>query len=75
MTEILDKLKTHTLNKADESFQKHSSLFLNVATVTVDKNGEVIQAIDMYALMEGIITSVISSGMIGEKLLKMEKAI
>lgn len=42
----MDKLKMHTLNKADENFKKLAALFPNAVTETIDENGVVVRAID-----------------------------
>lgn len=55
----MDKLKMHTPNKADENFEKLASLFPNAVTETIDKNGEVVRAIDKDVLMQEINSKVI----------------
>ena len=55
----MDKLKMHTLNKADENFRKLATLFPNAVTETIDENGEVVRAIDKDVLMQEISTTVV----------------
>lgn len=55
----MDKLKMHTLNKADENFRKLAALFPNAVTETIDENGEVVRAIDKDVLMQEISTTVV----------------
>lgn len=47
----MDKLKMQTVNKADENFKKLAAMFPNAVTETIDKNGEVVRAIDKDVLM------------------------
>lgn len=55
----MDKLKMHTLNKADENFKKLAALFPNAVTETIDENGVVVRAIDKDVLMQEISTTVV----------------
>ena len=55
----MDKLKMHTLNKADENFRKLAELFPNAVTETIDENGVVVRAIDKDVLMQEINTHVV----------------
>ena len=55
----MDKLKMHTLNKADENFSKLAALFPNAVTETIDENGEVVRAIDKDVLMQEISCNVV----------------
>lgn len=56
---MMDKLKMHTPNKADENFKKLAALFPNAVTETVDENGVVVRAIDKDVLMQEINTTVV----------------
>ena len=56
---MMDKLKMHTPNKADENFKKLAELFPNAVTETVDENGVVVRAIDKDVLMQEINTTVV----------------
>ena len=55
----MDKLKMHTVNKADENFRKLAALFPNAVTETIDENGKVVRAIDKDILMQEISTTVV----------------
>lgn len=55
----MDKLKMHTINKADENFKKLAEIFPNAVTETIDENGEVVRAIDKDVLMQEINTKVV----------------
>ena len=55
----MDKLKMQTANKADENFKKLAAMFPNAVTETIDKNGEVVRAIDKDVLMQEINTKVV----------------
>ena len=55
----MDKLKMHTINKADENFKKLVAMFPNAVTETIDENGEIIRAIDKDVLMQEINTKVV----------------
>lgn len=55
----MQPLKMHTPNKADENFAKLAQLFPNAVTETINKNGEVIRAIDKDILMQEISTTVV----------------
>lgn len=55
----MDKLKMHTLNKADENFKKLAEMFPNAVTETIDENGEVVRAIDKDVLMQEISCTVV----------------
>jgi len=55
----MDKLKMRTPNKSDENFSKLVQLFPNAVTETINKNGEVIRAIDKDVLMQEISTVVV----------------
>ena len=56
---LMDKLKMHTPNKADENFHKLAALFPNAVTETINGNGEVVRAIDKDVLMQEISTTVV----------------
>lgn len=55
----MDKLRMQTANKADENFKKLAAMFPNAVTETIDKNGEVVRAIDKDVLMQEISCSVV----------------
>ena len=55
----MDKLKMHTVNKADENFRKLSEMFPNAITETINENGEVERAIDKDILMQEISCKVV----------------
>ena len=55
----MDKLKMQTANKADENFRKLAAMFPNAVTETIDKNGEVVRAIDKDVLMQEISCKVV----------------
>ncbi len=55
----MDKLKMHTLNKAEENFAKLAAMFPNAVTETIDEHGEVVRAIDKDVLMQEINTNVV----------------
>ena len=55
----MDKLKMQTANKADENYRKLAELFPNAVTETIDKNGEVVRAIDKDVLMQEIAVKVV----------------
>jgi len=55
----MDKLKMQTANRADENFRKLAEMFPNAVTETIDKNGEVVRAIDKDVLMQEINTKVV----------------
>lgn len=48
-----------TANRADENFRKLAEMFPNAVTETIDKNGEVVRAIDKDVLMQEINTKVV----------------
>jgi len=54
-----DKLKMHTLNKADENFVKLAALFPNAVTETKDEHGDIVRAIDKDILMQEISVTVV----------------
>ena len=56
---MIDKLKMHTPNKADENFAKLATLFPNAVTETKDEHGEVVRAIDKDILMQEISATVV----------------
>ena len=56
---MTDKLKMHTINKADENFKKLAEMFPNAITEAIDENGEVVRAIDKDVLMQEINTKVV----------------
>lgn len=56
---IMDKLKMHTPNKADENFKKLAEMFPNAVTETISDNGEVVRAIDKDVLMQEISCKVV----------------
>ena len=56
---MTDKLKMHTINKADENFKRLAEMFPNAVTETIDENGEVVRAIDKDVLMQEINTKVV----------------
>ena len=55
----MDKLRMQTANKADENFRKLAAMFPNAVTETINKNGEVVRAIDKDVLMQEISCSVV----------------
>lgn len=55
----MDKLKMQTANKADENFKKLAEMFPNAVTEAIDKNGEVVRAIDKDVLMQEISCKVV----------------
>ena len=55
----MDKMKMHTLNKADENFKKLADMFPNAVTETINDNGEMVRAIDKDVLMQEINTKVV----------------
>ena len=55
----MDKLKMHTLNRADDNFKKLAALFPNAVTETINENGEVVRAIDKDVLMQEISCTVV----------------
>ena len=55
----MDKLKMHTINKADENFKKLAEIFPNAVTEMIDESGEVVRAIDKDVLMQEINTKVV----------------
>lgn len=55
----MDKLKMHTINKADENYQKLVEMFPNAITETIDENGNVVRAIDKDILMQEINVKVV----------------
>lgn len=55
----MDKLKMQTANKADENFKKLAEMFPNAVTETINKNGEVVRAIDKDVLMQEISCKVV----------------
>lgn len=57
---MMDKLKMHTPNKADENFKKLAAMFPDAVTETIDETtGEVVRAIDKDVLMQEISTRVV----------------
>lgn len=57
---MMDKLKLHTPNQADENFRKLAALFPNAVTEAIDpESGEVVRAIDKDVLMQEISTRVV----------------
>lgn len=59
---MMDKLKMHTPNLADENFKKLENLFPNAVTETINENGEVVRAIDIAVLQQEISGTVIAGG-------------
>ena len=55
----MDKLKMHTINKADENYQKLVEMFPNAITETMDENGNLVRAIDKDILMQEINVKVV----------------
>lgn len=55
----MDKLRMQTANKADENFKKLAAMFPNAVTETINKNGEVVRAIDKDVLMQEISCTVV----------------
>ena len=55
----MDKLRMQTANKADENFRKLAAMFPNAVTETINKNGEVVRAIDKDVLMQEISCTVV----------------
>lgn len=58
----MEKLKMHTLDIAEENYQKLAALFPDAVTETTDENGNVVRAIDKDILMQEINTKVIDDG-------------
>ena len=56
---MMDKLKMHTPNLADENFRKLTELFPNAVTETIDEDGQVVRAIDADVLRQEIATHVV----------------
>ena len=56
---MMDNLKMHTPNKADENFRKLAAMFPNAVTETINENGEVVRAIDKDVLMQEISCTVV----------------
>ena len=50
----MDKLKMHTVDRAEENFKKLCELFPNAVTETKNENGEVVRAIDADVLRQEI---------------------
>lgn len=50
----MDKLKMQTANLADEKFKKLLELFPNIATETIDSEGNIVRAIDKDILIQEI---------------------
>ena len=50
----MEKLKMHTINKAEDNFQKLIKLFPNAVTEAIDDNGKTIRAIDKDILIQEI---------------------
>lgn len=55
----MEKMKMQTTDIANENFLKLAALFPNAVTETIDKNGEVVRAIDKDILMQEISTRVV----------------
>ena len=55
----MDKLDMQTKNLANEKYQALKDLFPNAITETINKNGEVVRAIDKDILMQEISTQVV----------------
>ena len=55
----MEKLKMHTSNRADNNFKKLAELFPNAVTERIDKNGDVVRAIDKDVLMQEISCTVV----------------
>lgn len=56
---LMDKLKMHTPNLADENFKKLAALFPNAVTETINEDGEVVRAIDADVLRQEISATVV----------------
>ena len=57
---MMNKLKMHTPNKADENYEKLAALFPNAVTESIDEaTGEVVRAIDKDVLMQEISCKVV----------------
>lgn len=56
---MMDKLKMHTPNLANENFRKLVALFPNAVTETIDEDGKVVRAIDADVLRQEIATHVV----------------
>ena len=57
---MMEKMKMHTPNLADENFRKLATLFPNAVTETIDETtGEVVRAIDKDVLMQEISVKVV----------------
>ena len=55
----MDKLKMHTLDRAEENFRRLAELFPNAVTETVNADGEVVRAIDADVLRQEISAEVV----------------
>lgn len=55
----MDKLKTHTPNRADDNFKNLVELFPNAVTETISESGEAVRAIDKDILMQEISCTVV----------------
>ena len=58
----MEKMKMHTPNIAEENYKKLSALFPGAVTETMDRDGNVVRAIDKDVLMEEINTEVVEGG-------------
>lgn len=56
---MMDKLKMHSADIADEKFRKLAALFPEAVTETVDSDGNVVRAIDKDVLTEEINRTVV----------------
>ncbi len=56
---MMDKLKMHTPNGADENYKKLKELFPNAVTETVNEYGEAVRAIDADVLRQEISAAVV----------------
>ncbi len=55
----MDKLKMHTPDLAEENYKKLAALFPNAVTETINKDGEVVRAIDADVLRQEISSEVV----------------
>ena len=58
----MEKMKMHTPNIAEENYKKLSALFPGAVTETMDRDGNVVRAIDKDVLMQEINTEVVEGG-------------
>lgn len=56
---MMDKMKMHTPDLADENFRRLAALFPNAITETINENGEVVRAVDADVLRQEISAAVV----------------